>query len=316
MISPEIWRDKKVVRISDAAFIVWIGCITMADDEGIIEPDAEGWFYEFARRELSPEKIQAAFGEVVAQGMVILYGSYGFIPSWYKHQVLNRPSKTKLVRPPRKIVERFPDYIEAWRQTFTTYEKKGDGTREKHVPDYPFNEHTVNEPELFTEDSLRPHPERKGREEKGKEEKRIIIGATPATPSAALPRHKGKDKAEMSEGEKELYHLIQDSFEGVGGPFADYRREGPAIKRIVSFAARDSPTDPKEFIRRMLVVFKNLTESQDRYWSGQPFIPSVLASGGIWPRVKKELEKAEGKVEGLDESTVAAAISAIGASRK
>lgn len=47
----------------------------------------------------------------------------------------------------------------------------------------------------------------------------------------------------------------------------------------------------------MIETFYNLTKSQDRYWSGQPFLPSILSSGGIWPRVKLEVEKTEAAVD-------------------
>ena len=50
MLDSEIFRDRKVVKLSNNAFIVWIAVISMADDEGLFEYDPEAWFYEIARK--------------------------------------------------------------------------------------------------------------------------------------------------------------------------------------------------------------------------------------------------------------------------
>ena len=86
--------------------------------------------------------------------------------------------------------------------------------------------------------------------------------------------------------EDSLYEKIKVSFETISGPFADYGREGAAIKRIIKLAGENEET-----IRKMLETFLKLTKSRKKFWSEQPFLPSVLSSGGIWPRIKLEMEK-------------------------
>lgn len=82
---------------------------------------------------------------------------------------------------------------------------------------------------------------------------------------------------------KELYNKIKESFESIYGDFSDYAKEGAAIKRIIKLTKGDSNA-----IKQMIEAFWRLTKSPDKFWSKQPFLPSCLASGGIWDRVKLE----------------------------
>ena len=141
MLDSEIWRDRKVIKLSNEAFILWIAIISMADDEGIFEYDHEAWFYEIARKETTAERIAIAMQEIIAQDMVVMYGEgYGFIPSWYKHQVLSHATRSKNKRPPASIVSQYPEYLAAWVKTFTTYRKNQEGEKETIAPEYPFQE--------------------------------------------------------------------------------------------------------------------------------------------------------------------------------
>lgn len=152
MIDSEIWHDRKVVKLSNDAFILWVATISMADDEGIFEYDPDAWFYGIARKDLTPEKIEAAMGEIKGQRMVVMYGDgYGFIPAWFKHQNLSHPTLTKNRRPPRNIVEQFPEYIAAWMKTFTTYKKGPDEKRETITPEYPYSEVPENTAKSFSD---------------------------------------------------------------------------------------------------------------------------------------------------------------------
>ena len=185
MLSNGIWRDKKIIKLSSKELIVWIGCISIADDEGILEPDADSLFYELARRDMTVEEIDSAIKKLESDeiNLLVPYGPYAFIPTWYKHQSLNRPSKTKLKRPPKDIVENYPDYIEGWESTFSYWTGKGDN-REKVYEKYPFRErsvqidgknnqftdNSVSTHGVFSEHSVSTHSEEKRREEKGIEE--------------------------------------------------------------------------------------------------------------------------------------------------
>jgi len=84
-----------------------------------------------------------------------------------------------------------------------------------------------------------------------------------------------------------LYHLFEQAFVGKNEGF-DYKREGRAIKALEEKAL--SKPEPEAFAKMLLVVFWPLTHGEDKWWRQQPFLPSVLASGGIYPRVLKAAE--------------------------
>lgn len=91
------------------------------------------------------------------------------------------------------------------------------------------------------------------------------------------------DKKENQDTGQILYKKIKESFEKEGGRFVDYAREGKAIKRIIKLANGDEGK-----IMKMIDAFHRLTKSADKFWGKQPFLPSILCSGGIWPRVEIE----------------------------
>ena len=158
MLDSEIWRDRKVIKLSNEAFILWIAIISMADDEGIFIYDPDAWFYEIARKGITSPKIETAMREIIAQDMVVMYGDgYGFIPAWYKHQTLSHATKSKNKRPPRSIVQQYPDYLAAWVKTFTTYYKNQEGNKETLIPEYPFQENIESIP-----DGISTFPENSG----------------------------------------------------------------------------------------------------------------------------------------------------------
>jgi len=90
-----------------------------------------------------------------------------------------------------------------------------------------------------------------------------------------------------------IYHIIESAFLSQAPQFDshvefDFKREGPHIKELETKAlARDRP---EEFAKSFIVVYWRLIHSDDQFWKHQPFLPSVLNSGGIWPRVLKEME--------------------------
>lgn len=186
MIDPEIWRDSRVIKLSNNAFILFIGVISTADDEGIIEPDAESYFFELARRELSIDKIKSGFEELFKVGILIPYDDkkYAFLHSWFKHQYIERPYETKRKRPPFEIVIQYKEYIDGWEKTFSTkantrkypiprsekWEKTTENQSENSAGT--FTDHSVNVPLPFTDHS--PPMEINRKEINRKEEKEIL----------------------------------------------------------------------------------------------------------------------------------------------
>jgi len=115
-------------------------------------------------------------------------------------------------------------------------------------------------------------------EENRKEEKNILETDSPASPAVA---------------NRPIYHLIESAFLSQAPQIGElvefnFKREGPHILGLEKKAlTRDGP---EEFAKTVIVVFWRLIHSDDQFWKKQPFLPSVLNSGGIWPRVLKEME--------------------------
>jgi hypothetical protein len=98
----------------------------------------------------------------------------------------------------------------------------------------------------------------------------------PKTPTAAAA-----PAAQPLAENSELYNKIKKTFETVHGDFANYAKEGSAIKRIIKLTKGDESA-----IGLMLKKYHELTESGDKFWGKQPYIPSALLA--LWDRVKAE----------------------------
>lgn len=89
-----------------------------------------------------------------------------------------------------------------------------------------------------------------------------------------------------------LYNPIKDSFLSKNGnQFTDYKKEGMAIKGLIKKAETRFPEDPGSFIKSAIEIFYDLTQSNDKYWNSQPFIPSRLNSSGIFDSVLKQMQE-------------------------
>jgi hypothetical protein len=172
MLANGIWHDRKCIRLSNEELLVWIGCISLADDEGIFEADPLALHYELARRTITPDDMEDILAELDKAGLIVRYGDYAFIPAWFKHQKLKgrSPQETNHRRPPRGVLEKYPAYVKEWELTFS----KGDTTA-----DYPFDtcdQHCATTAQEVDQDcaidaqAIVP----KRREGKGREEKSSI----------------------------------------------------------------------------------------------------------------------------------------------
>lgn len=113
-------------------------------------------------------------------------------------------------------------------------------------------------------------------------------------PSAAPPPASLSDPPD-----DDLYRNIQEAFlsKQPAMRFTNYGKEGKAIKDLIKKARGQSPDNPAGFIHAMLEVFYRLRRSGDRFWRGQPFLPSALNSSGIFDRVLDQLAESQGDEE-------------------
>lgn len=104
-IKPEIWEDERVGELSHGARLLYVGLITMADDEGRLRAlPASILGHVFPYDQDAPRKLDAWLGEVVDSGMVVRYQDGGkpylAFRHWARHQRINRPSISLLPAPP------------------------------------------------------------------------------------------------------------------------------------------------------------------------------------------------------------------------
>lgn len=95
-MKPEIWEDEAIGRLGPWERLLFIGLITMADDEGRLRvlPSAIVG-HVFPYDDVSPRKLLAWVDALEKFELVRLYGhdgtNYCQIKGWSKHQKVNRP---------------------------------------------------------------------------------------------------------------------------------------------------------------------------------------------------------------------------------
>lgn len=96
---------------------------------------------------------------------------------------------------------------------------------------------------------------------------------------------------ELSEKDRELYHALKESFlsQVTGGKFTNWPKEAKGLKRLLRYSTTFAVDNRSDWLQALLEAFLKLVEGHDKFWSNQPFLPSVLASDGIFPRVHKEM---------------------------
>lgn len=97
--------------------------------------------------------------------------------------------------------------------------------------------------------------------------------------------------SEFPEEDQELYHAMKESFlsKVTGGAFSNWPKESKGLKRLLRYSRTFAIDNRSEWSQALLESFWRLIDGRDRFWSNQPFLPSVLASDGIFPRVHKEM---------------------------
>ena len=118
------------------------------------------------------------------------------------------------------------------------------------------------------------------RKEKKRKEKKIK--KADEAPSAA---------AEPLQEKADFYNQVKRRFEKSQPQerFTNYAKEGKAIHGLIEKAKARSPDNPAEFLEAMIQIFEAL-RGTDKFYRGQPFLPSALNASGIWDRVLSEAQ--------------------------
>jgi len=137
-LDPEIWKDPDFIRLTFRQRLLFIGLFSNADDEGLIEADYghvkaavfPGDVYQEMEYETDLEMLQQVAGQgksarIVEKKscMVVLYVAEGrqiiWLPKWFRYQVIDHPTSSKLPRPNKKLLHKFPEYYAGWRKYFS-----------------------------------------------------------------------------------------------------------------------------------------------------------------------------------------------------
>lgn len=112
-LKPEHRAHRKVGKLSDRAYRIWVAMILEADDQGrlVADPDqllSAAFPYQ---RSLTVQETEAALEELTAPGLVVLYTvqntRYAWFPSWEDHQRIDKPKPSKLPEfPSARVRER------------------------------------------------------------------------------------------------------------------------------------------------------------------------------------------------------------------
>jgi hypothetical protein len=103
-IKPDFWSDEKIVELTPMARLFFIGLWNFSDDSGNVELSTR----QLKMRVFPGDNcnIMALIEELTAQGLVVIYEvedkKYLHIPGFSKHQIINRPSNTKIPPPPKR----------------------------------------------------------------------------------------------------------------------------------------------------------------------------------------------------------------------
>ncbi len=91
--------------------------------------------------------------------------------------------------------------------------------------------------------------------------------------------------------EKRLFHDIEKTCLSCLADRSqyDYPRERKFIKVLVGKTKEKE--NPSDFMKSFFMTFGRLKRDGGKFWSSQPWLPSTLASGGIYPRIVEEMKR-------------------------
>jgi len=184
----------------------------------------------------------------------VLYGEYMIIPSWPKHQQWDK--RTKIREGIEAMLKEIPEDVKKYMVSIGyAYPLEG-------------YEYLRNYSDINTDTDINTD---------------INI-----TPSAAASQ-----PVLASGDESELYNKVKTVFEREqpGQRFTNYGKEGKAIKGLITKARARAPDKQTEFLAGIIRQFKSMRQNGDKFWGGQPFLPSALNASGIFDRVLSAAQK-------------------------
>jgi len=278
-IKPEFFRNAKLYRAEVESGLplrlAFAGLWTAADREGrfVWRPDE----LKLDALPYDPIDFAKILDALAERGYIIRYEidgqTYGAIPSWNKHQIVNH----------REAVSRIPD-IPVQKENANACPTRHDNARAcpgmpGHAQEFPTAELELEgEKELI---KMAPDP------------LRVPDAADASDLTSSFPDEPFADQPVDPKAVPvdPLYKPIMDSCLAVTPTFANYAKEGASAKRLCKMIRDRKPENPEEFTREILELFLALRKTGTPFWRGQPFTPSAISSAGIFDRLMVEYEK-------------------------
>jgi len=115
IVRPEFWSDEKISSLSLLARLIYIGMWNFSDDFGVVK-GSPVWLKSqiFPYDKIQTPLIIRTLNELQTLGRIISFSSNGeqffYLPYFRRHQVINRPSKTRNPEPPPDILDRLNEH--------------------------------------------------------------------------------------------------------------------------------------------------------------------------------------------------------------
>lgn len=115
-IKPEFWLDEEIASWPHVTRLAYIGLWNEADDEGRMRANLA-----YLKNRIFPYEprldIETVLGPIITTGKLVVYKvggqTFGFLPNFTDHQVINRPSASKLPAPHEASVSEQGDSLNA-----------------------------------------------------------------------------------------------------------------------------------------------------------------------------------------------------------
>lgn len=104
-IKPEFWEDEVIGSLSIAARLLMLATLNMADDEGLLRW-TPAYVKSSAFRYNEGLDVEPLMDELTGSGRILTYSggyiaqAFAWIPTFHRHQKINRPQTSKLPPPP------------------------------------------------------------------------------------------------------------------------------------------------------------------------------------------------------------------------
>lgn len=106
-MKPFVWQDERIGAVTRDARLLFIGLITMADDEGrFLARPAVVCGHAFPFDDDALKKVERWMSELSDIGLIELYGdNYGWFPKWESHQRISHRTPSLFPSPSGGVPE-------------------------------------------------------------------------------------------------------------------------------------------------------------------------------------------------------------------